>query len=132
MSETAKVLVDNLKMCKLLKQNKIYTLKQLSTYISNNLRPSSNVTDNTMIDDDVDNESDTSSSSGNEDNDYYGEDDESENISEGEDDDKIPLDHFAHLAAVLGIEEVDLPVLVLEDDDDNDAATPWYVNNDYG
>ncbi|CAF1660203.1 unnamed protein product, partial [Didymodactylos carnosus] len=55
--ETAKVLIDNLKMCKLL-------------------------TDNTMIDDDVDNESDTSSSSGNEDNDYYGEDDESENISE--------------------------------------------------
>ncbi|CAF3869566.1 unnamed protein product, partial [Didymodactylos carnosus] len=93
--ETAKVLIDNLKMCKLLKENKIYTLKQLSTYISNSLRSSSNVTDNTMIDDDVDNESDTSSSSGNEDNDYYGEDDESENISEGEDDDKIPLDHFA-------------------------------------
>ncbi|CAF1063831.1 unnamed protein product, partial [Didymodactylos carnosus] len=95
--ETAKVLIDNLKMCKLLKENKIYTLKQLSTYISNSLRSSSNVTDNTMIDDDVDNESDTSSSSGNEDNDYYGEDDESENISEGEDDDKIPLDHFAQV-----------------------------------
>ncbi|CAF1218054.1 unnamed protein product, partial [Didymodactylos carnosus] len=93
--ETAKVLIDNLKMCKLLKQNKIYTLKRLSTYISNSVRSSSNVTDNTMIDDDVDNESDTSSSSGNEDNDYYGEDNESENISEGEDDDKILLDHFA-------------------------------------
>ncbi|CAF0938435.1 unnamed protein product [Didymodactylos carnosus] len=95
--ETAKVLIDNLKMCKLLKQNKIYTLKRLSTYISNSVRSSSNVTDNTMIDDDVDNELDTSSSSGNEDNDYYGEDNESENISEGEDDDKIPLDHFAQV-----------------------------------
>ncbi|CAF1356501.1 unnamed protein product, partial [Didymodactylos carnosus] len=82
---------------KLLKQNKIYTSKQLSAYISNNLRPSSNVTDNTIIDDGVDNESDTSSSSGNEDNDYYGEDDESENISEGEDDDKISLNHFVQV-----------------------------------
>ncbi|CAF1213370.1 unnamed protein product [Didymodactylos carnosus] len=66
-------------------------------HISNNLRSSSNVTDNTMIADDVDNESDTCSSSGNEDNDYYGEDDESENIFEGEDDDKIPLHHFAQV-----------------------------------
>ncbi|CAF1571350.1 unnamed protein product [Didymodactylos carnosus] len=52
---------------------------------------SNNVTDNTIIGDDVDNESDINTSSGNEDNDYYGEHDESENISDGE---TYPSDTF--------------------------------------